>query len=125
MQCQLCNTYYSAERAIEKIEIGKDKNGKAKYTILVNRYCKHKDSIVNEEDESCGKFTPCTFLWCKGWESWTTVKECKNRQDQDKYKSCPCSLGVEVLAVIQLKPVVVKKQLVIRKPKKQLVIRRK
>jgi hypothetical protein len=120
MQCQLCDTYYHAERTQEKVRISKDKE-----IIVTNRYCKHKDSIVNEEDDSCEKFLPCMYLWCKGWESWTTVKECENRQLQDKYKSCPCSLGVEVLAVIQLQPVVVKKQLVVRKPKKQLIIRRK
>lgn len=121
MQCQLCDTYYHAERTQEKVKIAKDKE-----MVITNRYCKHKDTIVNEGDDSCEKFLPCTFFWCKGWDSWVTAKACKNRIDKDHYRSCPCSLGIEAEALIELaKPRVEKKQLAIRVKKRQLVVRRK
>ncbi len=63
MICQLCNTFFNAERVTEKAAIGGGKE-----IVIVNRYCPHRKSIVNEEDDSCDKFEPTRWMWCKGWE---------------------------------------------------------
>lgn len=116
MQCQLRMSYSIAERVKEKVKIGKDKE-----IEVTNRYCANKDSIVNAEDDGCEKFSPAKFFWCRGWDSWVELKVCQHRINLDKFRTCPCSLGVEA-STIQILP---KKQLVVRRPKKQLVIRRK
>lgn len=127
MQCQLCDTFHRAERAEERVKIGKDKE-----MVVINRLCSHRSAIVSAEDDGCEKFSPCRYFWCRGWDSWVTIAACQDRIKKDKYKSCPCSLGVEALGVqIQPKPVVnqqppqQKKQLVVRRPKKMLVVRGK
>ena len=118
MDCQLCMTYHNAERVQEKVKIGKDKE-----MIVTNRYCPHRDAIVNEEDDGCEKFSPTKFFWCRGWDSWVSIKVCQHRQKKAYNRTCPCSVGLQA-AEIDLRPKKVK-QLVIRKPKKMLVKRRK
>lgn len=113
MRCELCKTYYNAKRVEEKVPIGKNKE-----TVIINRLCSHLEKIVNRDDDGCEKFSPTKFFWCPGWDSWASVPECQNRQRKEKYKTCPCSIGLEVAEIIY-KPV---KKLVIRKPK--LIFRR-
>ena len=119
MRCELCDTYRNSERVEEKTKIAKNKE-----MTVVNRYCPHRENIVNADDDGCEKFSPTKFFWCDGWNSWVSPVVCQARQKKDKYGSCPCSIGNEVM-LLDLSPKIVKKKLIIRKPKKQLVIRKR
>jgi len=113
MFCQLCLKYHGAERVEEKVSIGGGKQ-----TIIINRVCPVKESIVNEGDDSCEAFEPTNIFWCGDRDQWVYLKVCQARQRKE---ICYCTVGGQV-ASIQIKT---KKQLVIRKKKKQLVIRKK